>query len=81
VIVAAVASTGCKKKASNPFPPSGAIAGWEKTSETRTFAASKLSDYIDGDAEQYLSAGVCYHLDLRLQISRPIGGDPSMCTR
>jgi hypothetical protein len=58
VIVAAVASTGCKKKVSNPFPASGAIAGWEKTSETRTFAASKLSDYIDGDAEQYLSAGV-----------------------
>jgi len=58
VIVAAVASTGCKKKASNPFPPSGAIAGWEKTSETRTFAASKLSDYIDGDAEQYIAAGV-----------------------
>ena len=58
VIVAAVASTGCKKKVANPFPASGAIAGWEKTSETRTFAASKLSDYIDGDAEQYLSAGV-----------------------
>jgi hypothetical protein len=58
VIVAAVASTGCKKKVSNPFPASGAIAGWEKTSETRTFAASKLSDYIDGDAEQYISAGV-----------------------
>jgi hypothetical protein len=58
VIVAAVASTGCKKKASNPFPASGAVAGWEKTSETRTFAAKNLSDYIDGDAEQYLSAGV-----------------------
>jgi hypothetical protein len=57
VIVAAVASTGCKKKASNPFPASGAVAGWEKTSETRTFAAKNLSDYIDGDAEQYLSAG------------------------
>ena len=58
VIVAAVASTGCKKKVSNPFPASGAIAGWEKTSETRTFVASKISDYIDGDAEQYISAGV-----------------------
>jgi hypothetical protein len=58
VIVAAVASTGCKKKTANPFPASGAVAGWEKTSETRTFAAKNLSDYIDGDAEQYISAGV-----------------------
>jgi hypothetical protein len=58
VMVAAVASTGCKKKIANPFPASGAVAGWEKTSETRTFAASKLSDYIDGDAEQYIAAGV-----------------------
>jgi hypothetical protein len=58
MIVAAVASTGCKKKGSDPFPASGAVAGWEKTAETRTFAAKNLSDYIDGDAEQYISAGV-----------------------
>jgi hypothetical protein len=58
VVVTAIAGTGCKKKIANPFPASGAVAGWQKTSETRTFAASKLSDYIDGDAEQYLAAGV-----------------------
>ncbi len=57
-IVAVAASTGCKKKASDPFPASNAIAGWEKTSETRVFAAKDLWQYIDGDAEQYISAGV-----------------------
>ncbi len=57
-IAAATAGTGCKKSKSNPFPASGAVAGWEKSSETRTFAAKDLWQYIDGDAEQYISAGV-----------------------
>ena len=52
------ATTGCKKKALEPFPKSGAVAGWEKTSETRVYAAKDLYQYIDGDAEQYISAGV-----------------------
>jgi hypothetical protein len=55
-VLAVFSGTGCKK--SNPFPASGAVAGWQKTSETRTFAAKDLWQYIDGDAEQYLSAGV-----------------------
>lgn len=55
-MAAVLAGTGCKKKIADPFPAS--VAGWQKTSETRTFPASKLSDYIDGDAEQYLAAGV-----------------------
>ena len=42
----------------DPFPASDAIAGWQKTSETRVFAAKDLWQYIDGDAEQYISAGV-----------------------
>ena len=59
VALAVMASgTGCKKKAVNPFPASGAIAGWEKTGDTRTFAAKDLWQYIDGDAEQYNAAGV-----------------------
>jgi hypothetical protein len=58
ILISTVAATGCKKKASNPFPDSSAIAGWQKTSETRTFAAKDLWQYIDGDAEQYISAGV-----------------------
>jgi hypothetical protein len=58
VITATSACTGCKKHQADPFPPSGAVAGWQKTSDTRTFAAQDLWKYIDGDAEQYVSAGV-----------------------
>jgi hypothetical protein len=57
-VVAAAACTGCKKAKVDPFPATGAIAGWQKTSDTRTFAAKDLWQYIDGDAEQYISAGV-----------------------
>ena len=49
---------GCKKKSANAFPPSGAVAGWEKSGNTRTFAAADLWQYIDGGAEQYVNAGV-----------------------
>ena len=58
LMVAATAGTGCRKKDADPFPASGAVADWQKTSETRTFAAKNLWQYIDGDAEQYISAGV-----------------------
>jgi hypothetical protein len=57
-IVTSAAVTGCKKTAVDPFPASGAVAGWEKTADTRVFAAKDLYQYIDGDAEQYISAGV-----------------------
>jgi len=57
-LLALVACSGCKKKLTDPFPATGAIAGWEKTSETRIFAAKDLWQYIDGDAEQYIAAGV-----------------------
>jgi hypothetical protein len=57
-IVAAAGATGCKKDKVNPFPASGAVTNWEKSSDTRTFAAKDLWQYIDGDAEQYISAGV-----------------------
>jgi len=50
--------TGCKKTNADPFPASGAVAGWEKTTATRTFAASDLWQYIDGEAEEYIQAGV-----------------------
>lgn len=53
-----IAPSGCRKKSANPFPSSGTIAGWEKTSETRTFAPRDLWQYIDGDSEQYIQAGV-----------------------
>ena len=57
-ITAAAPCTGCRKAKVDPFPASGAVAGWEKTSDTRTYAAKDLWQYIDGDAEQYISAGV-----------------------
>jgi hypothetical protein len=57
-IAALAASVGCKKKTVDPFPPSVAVAGWEKSADTRVYAAKDLWQYIDGDAEQYIAAGV-----------------------
>jgi hypothetical protein len=57
-VVLAGASSGCKRSRTDPFPASGAIAGWQKTDETRTFAAKELWQYIDGDAEHFIQAGV-----------------------
>ena len=57
-MAASLAGTGCKKGKTDAFPASNAVAGWQKTSETRVFAAKDLWQYIDGDAEQYISAGV-----------------------
>src|ERR1019366_9528532 len=56
--VAAAACTGCKKSKIDPFPASSTVAGWQKTSDTRVFAAKDLYQYIDGGAEEYISAGV-----------------------
>ena len=56
--VVALAQVGCKKKVADPFPQSNAVAGWVKTGDTRVYAAKDLWQYIDGDAEQYISAGV-----------------------
>lgn len=49
---------GCKKTKVDPFPKSGAIAGWQKSGDTRVFAAKDLWQYIDGGAEQYVKVGV-----------------------
>lgn len=51
-------AAGCRKATIDPFPASGAVAGWQKTDATRTFAAKDLWQYIDGEAEQYIKAGV-----------------------
>jgi hypothetical protein len=53
-----VAGIGCRKVQVDPFPQSGAIAGWQKTSDTRVYAAKDLWQYIDGDADRYVGAGV-----------------------
>jgi hypothetical protein len=57
-IAAAAAGAGCRKSKGDLFPATGAVAGWEKTGDTRVFAAKDLWQYIDGDAEQYIQAGV-----------------------
>ena len=57
-IVLTFAGAGCKKAIVDPFPASGAVSGWQKTGDTRVFAAKDLWQYIDGDADQYIRAGV-----------------------
>jgi Family of unknown function (DUF6599) len=57
-LAAVLAASGCRKKNANPFPASGAVAGWDKSSETRTFEPKDLWQYIDGDSEQFIQAGV-----------------------
>lgn len=49
---------GCRKKPADPFPASGAVPGWEKTGATRSYTADTLWQYLDGGAEEYISAGV-----------------------
>jgi hypothetical protein len=56
--LAVMAGVGCKKKIADPFPASGAVAGWEKSGKTQSYDAANLYEYIDGGAEQYISAGV-----------------------
>jgi hypothetical protein len=51
-------SVGCKKKGGDPFPASGTVAGWDKGDKTQSYTAANLYEYIDGGAEQYISAGV-----------------------
>lgn len=58
ILIAALAAVGCKPKPLNPFPQTGAVDGWAKTSEVRTFKPADLWQYIDGDSEQYIKAGV-----------------------
>lgn len=57
-VMAVGAVSGCKKGNANPFPATGKVAGWEKSSETRTFEPKDLWQYIDGDSEQFIQAGV-----------------------
>ncbi len=57
-IAVSIAGAGCRKKAVDAFPPTGAAPGWEKAGDTRIFAAKDLWQYIDGDAEHYVAAGV-----------------------
>jgi len=40
------------------FPESNEAPGWVESGETRTFLADRLWEYIDGDADKYVQAGV-----------------------
>ena len=40
------------------FPAGNSAPGWAKSGDTRTFEASHLWEYIDGDADKYVQAGV-----------------------
>jgi hypothetical protein len=54
--------TGCSSKTTfrsvDFFPESNVVPGWAKSSATRAFEASHLWEYIDGDADKYVQAGV-----------------------
>ena len=56
-----VSAAGCRKgdaSSASFFPNSSEAPGWSQPAEIRTFSPDHLSDYIDGDAEKYLKAGV-----------------------
>jgi len=40
------------------FPEANEVPGWNRSGDVRTFEADKLWEYIDGDAERYVQAGV-----------------------
>lgn len=61
VLAISVAQACAPRSAPQPagfFPDTNEVPGWSKTGETRTFEASRLWEYIDGDAEKYIQAGV-----------------------
>ncbi len=61
VLAGLLLACGTRKRAANPadfFPATNAVPGWVKSSDTRTFEASHLWEYIDGDADKYVHAGV-----------------------
>jgi len=63
-LLAAIGSLflGCKVKSARApvslFPETGEVAGWARSGVVRTFDAASLWEYIDGDAERYIQAGV-----------------------
>jgi hypothetical protein len=60
--IVALTVASCSRKQSSqapePFPQTGEAADWAKSSDTRTFTADNLWEYVDGDAERYVQAGV-----------------------
>ncbi len=56
LIVTLVALCACTSGPPVTMPDSA--PGWTRNGEVRTFSAKKLSEYIDGEADQYIRAGV-----------------------
>lgn len=52
-----VAACGCARRGFHPFPSAQEAPGWTK-GRVRSFQAARLWEYVDGDAERYLEAGV-----------------------
>ena len=57
-VLLATCSSKTTSNAEQPFPQSGEAADWAKAGATRTFTAENLWQYVDGDAERYVQAGV-----------------------
>lgn len=61
-IVAVIAALACSSesgsKPATPFPEANEVPGWSRAGEMRTFQADNLWEYIDGDADRYVQAGV-----------------------
>jgi hypothetical protein len=62
IFVLAGLFVGCRSQAPansvDFFPASGSVPGWTKESATRTYDPNHLWEYIDGDADKYVQAGV-----------------------
>ena len=47
-----------QRKTESPFPATGEVTGWSPSGQMRVFAAGDLWQYVDGDADRYIQAGV-----------------------
>jgi len=46
------------RKVESLFPGTGEVPGWSPSGEMRVFVAGNLWQYVDGDADRYIQAGV-----------------------
>jgi hypothetical protein len=63
VFAMALFALDCNKKKepvapASPLPTTAEVTGWERSAEPRSYTAANLWEYIDGDAERYVKAGV-----------------------
>ncbi len=58
VIAAACLLLGCAPKPAQLFPETGEVPAWSRTGQTRTFEAANLWQYVNGDADRYVRAGL-----------------------